>query len=162
MDLLAPDRNGSFGIPPDPPCAREHRVLPAMLEEQLRRALDRRREGGTLRGLRCYDTTSTATGKASGVPSQQQPALVDFSSNDYIGLARSADLRRAFMDKMQGVKGRPLGSTGSRLLDGNSSEYEEVRASGLGQVDVLVECVLSVWARFHVFPPARSSTGCAL
>lgn len=45
--------------------------------------------------------------------------LIDFSSNDYLGLARSADLASAIADRSHQL-GIGNGSTGSRLLTGNS------------------------------------------
>lgn len=56
-------------------------------------------------------------------------ALVDFSSNDYLGFARSEDLLLE-TQKQLSVLGSPraglLGSTGSRLLTGNSLYAEEL------------------------------------
>ncbi|MDE2412372.1 MAG: 8-amino-7-oxononanoate synthase [Sphingomonadales bacterium] len=51
---------------------------------------------------------------------------IDFSSNDYLGLARSpllADAARAALDR-----GVPTGSGGSRLLRGNDPEHEALEA----------------------------------
>lgn len=50
--------------------------------------------------------------------------LIDFSSNDYLGLARSSDLATSIFQEWNRVKG--LGSTGSRLLTGNSAYVEEL------------------------------------
>ncbi|WP_308461631.1 8-amino-7-oxononanoate synthase [Hymenobacter sp. NBH84] len=47
--------------------------------------------------------------------------LVDFSSNDYLGLARSPTLRQALQ---AGMQQEDAGSTGSRLLTGNSAAAE--------------------------------------
>lgn len=47
---------------------------------------------------------------------------VDFSSNDYLGLAGSPRLRAAVADAL--VRGVPVGSGGSRLLRGNCDEHE--------------------------------------
>lgn len=47
---------------------------------------------------------------------------LDFSSNDYLGLAQSAHIRQALIDLLQ--EGIPLGSTGSRLLSGNQPAHE--------------------------------------
>jgi 8-amino-7-oxononanoate synthase len=47
---------------------------------------------------------------------------LDFSSNDYLGLARSSRLRRAIADALQ--RGVAIGSGGSRLLRGNAPEHE--------------------------------------
>ncbi|MEO6381174.1 MAG: 8-amino-7-oxononanoate synthase [Nitrobacter sp.] len=49
-------------------------------------------------------------------------AGVDFSSNDYLGLAESGELRQAAVDAL--ARGVPIGSGGSRLLRGNHPEHE--------------------------------------
>lgn len=49
---------------------------------------------------------------------------VDFSSNDYLGLARHEGIRRRLGDALAG--GIALGSGGSRLLRGNHPEHEEL------------------------------------
>lgn len=53
---------------------------------------------------------------------------IDFSSNDYLGLARSEELRENLLQewKMQLTHLNGLGSTGSRLLTGNSVYAEEL------------------------------------
>lgn len=120
-----------------------------MLEDQLRRALDRRREGGRLRTLRQYDVepcrsarcnagTKSQDGSGESTISVQRPSstaehLIDFSSNDYMGLARSKAVQDSFLRRMQDANNAslPLGSTGSRLLDGNTTEHEEVSMSKL-------------------------------
>ncbi len=50
--------------------------------------------------------------------------LIDFYSNDYLGFARDEDLKRNIQQEIQSNKKFLLGSTGSRLLSGNS-EYAE-------------------------------------
>lgn len=50
---------------------------------------------------------------------------IDFTSNDYLGFARSPVLSQSIEDKMRGIAGR-VGSGGSRLLSGNSSEAESL------------------------------------
>lgn len=58
-------------------------------------------------------------------------SLIDFSSNDYLGLSRSEKLLSKIeedwrLHKLKQPIGTPhLGSTGSRLLTGNCSAYEE-------------------------------------
>jgi 8-amino-7-oxononanoate synthase len=52
---------------------------------------------------------------------------LDFGSNDYLGLASSARLRRALKDALQ--RGTAIGSGGSRLLRGNAPEHEELEVS---------------------------------
>ena len=46
-------------------------------------------------------------------------ALIDFSSNDYLGFARSAELKICFESALKKYPDYKLGSTGSRLLAGN-------------------------------------------
>lgn len=47
---------------------------------------------------------------------------IDFSSNDYLGLAGSARIKTAISDAI--ARGVPVGSGGSRLLRGNHTEHE--------------------------------------
>lgn len=47
---------------------------------------------------------------------------IDFSSNDYLGLAESEELKKAAVDAL--ARGVPIGSGGSRLLRGNHPEHE--------------------------------------
>lgn len=47
---------------------------------------------------------------------------IDFTSNDYLGLAESAELKQAAADAV--ARGVPVGSGGSRLLRGNHPEHE--------------------------------------
>ena len=47
---------------------------------------------------------------------------IDFTSNDYLGLAESAELGQAAADAV--ARGVPVGSGGSRLLRGNHPEHE--------------------------------------
>jgi 8-amino-7-oxononanoate synthase len=51
---------------------------------------------------------------------------IDFTSNDYLGLAESAELRQAAADAL--ARGVPVGSGGSRLLRGNHPEHEALEA----------------------------------
>ena len=52
--------------------------------------------------------------------------LVDFCSNDYLGFAKSQLLKNRIIDRLKSSD--KLGSTGSRLISGNSSLYETVEA----------------------------------
>ena len=54
--------------------------------------------------------------------------LVDFSSNDYLGLSRSTELEQAIQHTLKAEPKdlRLVGSTGSRLLSGNSVLAEEL------------------------------------
>lgn len=49
---------------------------------------------------------------------------VDFSSNDYLALANSDELREAALRALR--NGTSTGSGGSRLLRGNCAEHEEL------------------------------------
>ncbi|MGO3928096.1 8-amino-7-oxononanoate synthase [Rhodopseudomonas pseudopalustris] len=53
-------------------------------------------------------------------------AGLDFTSNDYLGLAESDELRGAAADAV--ARGVPVGSGGSRLLRGNHPEHEALEA----------------------------------
>jgi 8-amino-7-oxononanoate synthase len=54
------------------------------------------------------------------------PSGIDFTSNDYLGLAGSDVLRQAAVDAL--VRGVPVGSGGSRLLRGNHPEHEALES----------------------------------
>lgn len=107
-----------------------------MLDKQLQAALDKRRDKGTLRRLTCYETVTHAVHSSSSPASSpmslattgDRPAerLIDFSSNDYMGLGHANEMRKLLISKLQQSVRFPLGSTGSRLLDGNSYEHEQV------------------------------------
>jgi 8-amino-7-oxononanoate synthase len=51
---------------------------------------------------------------------------IDFVSNDYLGLAQSQELHQLIETRYQKIKNPTNGSTGSRLLAGNSELAEEV------------------------------------
>jgi len=53
-------------------------------------------------------------------------AGIDFSSNDYLGLAGNPRMRRAISTALE--VGTPIGSGGSRLLRGNCAEHESLEA----------------------------------
>jgi len=78
-----------------------------MLEALLKKRLDNRAEMGLLRTLRYND-----------------PSLIDFTSNDYLGLARSTSLAERIHERSG--PSSPNGATGSRLLSGNSPQHEAV------------------------------------
>src|SRR6266436_9031660 len=56
----------------------------------------------------------------------RERAGVDFTSNDYLGLAESEELRRAAADAI--ARGVPVGAGGSRLLRGNHPEHEALES----------------------------------
>ncbi|KAI8063189.1 pyridoxal phosphate-dependent transferase [Gongronella butleri] len=53
------------------------------------------------------------------------PKAIDFSSNDFLGFSSSKAMREQYMHELQSMPW-VLGSTGSRLLDGNSAYAEEL------------------------------------
>ena len=61
-----------------------------------------------------------AAGTRRRLPAPPAPGLVDFSSNDYLGLSQHPRVRAALQQAAQ----LPAGSTGSRLLTGNSAAAE--------------------------------------
>lgn len=54
------------------------------------------------------------------------PAGIDFTSNDYLGLAQSRELADAVVAAIE--RGVPIGAGGSRLLRGNHPEHEALEA----------------------------------
>lgn len=52
--------------------------------------------------------------------------LIDFTSNDYLGLARSHELHRLISSRAGELQNTLNGSTGSRLLSGNSALAEQL------------------------------------
>jgi 8-amino-7-oxononanoate synthase len=95
---------------------KNHSLVVRPLEHRLEQLLDRRRANSTLRTLTLPKTNQT-----------------DFSSNDFLSLSSSSLLKNAFNNEIRNTD-LPLGSGGSRLLDGNSTYAEDL------------ECEI---ARFH-------------
>ncbi|WP_295767080.1 8-amino-7-oxononanoate synthase [uncultured Mucilaginibacter sp.] len=52
--------------------------------------------------------------------------LIDFSSNDYLGFARSPQLKQLIADELSAHPNHLNGSSGSRLLSGNTTYAEEL------------------------------------
>lgn len=76
------------------------------LNAQISRKLRDRLDVGLLRKLAVLDAT------------------IDFCSNDYLGLARDSILAAAIHKARESNKAAPTGSTGSRLISGNSGTVE--------------------------------------
>lgn len=77
------------------------------LEAQLHLRLDHRKRQSR---LRCLNASP--------------PGSVDFSSNDFLSLSTSPFLKAAFLKELKNIP--QVGSTGSRLLDGNSHYAEKL------------------------------------
>jgi 8-amino-7-oxononanoate synthase len=86
-------------------------AMPSQIEHQLKAQLESRKARSLLRRLVVIPETSA-----------------DFSSNDFLGLARSPVLNSRFLQELASFPKHapPLGSTGSRLLDGNSRYAEDL------------------------------------
>lgn len=80
------------------------------VDEYLFRSLEKRKEKNALRVL-----------------SSENNSLTDFSSNDYLGLSRSNQLHQNIVKELSGLK-ISNGSTGSRLLTGNSIYTEQLES----------------------------------
>ncbi|KAF2645358.1 PLP-dependent transferase [Massarina eburnea CBS 473.64] len=77
------------------------------LERKLHDLLDRRRANSTLRNLTLNSHK------------------VDFSSNDFLSLSTNPSLKEAYVEELRRAD-LPIGSGGSRLLDGNSTYAENL------------------------------------
>lgn len=62
--------------------------------------------------------------------SLRERAGVDFTSNDYLGLAESEELRSAAAEAI--ARGVPVGAGGSRLLRGNHFEHQALESEAAG------------------------------
>lgn len=63
----------------------------------------------------------------------QNPLFIDFTSNDYLGLAHSREFFEQIQDKNQQFNNKFNGATGSRLLSGNSA-YTEATEHKLSKI----------------------------
>jgi len=84
--------------------------MSSILKNKLQQKLAERAANGNLRQLKV----------TSG--------LLDFCSNDYLGLARSEKLRALIRQEEEKYIHLPLGATGSRLLSGNHPLFEELES----------------------------------
>lgn len=91
------------------------RGFPTMLDEQLTHALRVREAEGRRRRLLLSDAAEA----------ERLARLVDFSSNDYVSVARNPRVRRAWLERL-GASDEAFGSTGSRLLDGDSTTHTQL------------------------------------
>ncbi|MFH1321848.1 MAG: pyridoxal phosphate-dependent aminotransferase family protein [Bacteroidota bacterium] len=80
------------------------------INHHIKKSLDNRRSDGTIRNLTSRND------------------LIDFCSNDYLGFARSVELKEKILNYNY-TEGKAItGSTGSRLLTGNSKFTEDLEA----------------------------------
>jgi 8-amino-7-oxononanoate synthase len=77
-------------------------------EEQLQKKLEGRRSAGTYRALK------------------PENGLIDFCSNDYLGFSRSPVLKQKIDEEISRLPFVANGSTGSRLISGNSTYTEDL------------------------------------
>jgi 8-amino-7-oxononanoate synthase len=80
-----------------------------------------------LAGLSLYRRALDDLAENSRLRTLAPRAGVDFTSNDYLGLAASYRLRTALETAL--ARGTPAGAGGSRLLRGNAPEHEELEAA---------------------------------
>ncbi|GHJ85120.1 hypothetical protein NliqN6_1522 [Naganishia liquefaciens] len=90
--------------------------MSASLEDRLHAMLETRKGKGTFRSLKRHRIRENS----------DQPdtaAKIDFSSNDYLSITRSAQLKQIFLDRLAESTTPLFGSTGSRLLDGTTPHH---------------------------------------
>ncbi|MER8439205.1 8-amino-7-oxononanoate synthase [Mesorhizobium sp. M1312] len=73
-----------------------------------------------------YEATLQGLARKDRLRTLKPRAGLDFSSNDYLGLAASKRLGEAVAAAI--ARGTPVGATGSRLLRGNAPEHEQLEA----------------------------------
>jgi 8-amino-7-oxononanoate synthase len=84
----------------------------------------------TAPGLAVYQAALDELAESSRLRSLAPRQGLDFTSNDYLGLAGSARLGRALTAAI--ARGTPVGAGGSRLLRGNAAEHEALEAHAAG------------------------------
>lgn len=106
------------------------------LHSKLRDQLRRRKQLGTLRALRKIEAGSE---------------LQDFSSNDYLDLSTSAELRHEMLRYLR--EESSIASTGSRLLSGNNKLAEDIEdeAKSYWQCETALLCPSGYEANVSIF-----------
>jgi 8-amino-7-oxononanoate synthase len=79
-----------------------------------------------MNALARYESALHALAAENRLRSLAPRAGLDFSSNDYLGLAASPRLRIALIETL--ARGTAVGAGGSRLLRGNAPEHEDLEA----------------------------------
>ena len=78
-------------------------------------------------GLRVYDQQLRGLAEQNRLRTLAPRSGLDFSSNDYLGLATSQRIAAVLAAALAG--GTPIGAGGSRLLRGNAPEHERLEAA---------------------------------
>ena len=73
-----------------------------------------------------FETELRKLAERNRLRSLRERSGIDFTSNDYLGMAESKELRQAAADAV--ARGVPVGSGGSRLLRGNHSEHDALES----------------------------------
>jgi len=81
-----------------------------------------RSAGAPTAALARYESALHALAAQNRLRALRPQSGVDFSSNDYLGLAASARMRSALATAL--ARGTAIGAGGSRLLRGNHPEHE--------------------------------------
>lgn len=80
----------------------------------MQEAIDKRTNNGTIRRLQFADSPACE-------------GLIDFSSNDYLGLAQDTDQHALVSQEFESLKqAHKLGATGSRLLSGDNAYFHQI------------------------------------
>jgi len=80
----------------------------------------------TLAALSSYEAKLAGLGRKSRLRALAPREGIDFTSNDYLGLAEAPRLKAAIAEAIG--NGVPVGAGGSRLLRGNHPEHEALGA----------------------------------
>ncbi|HEY0261736.1 MAG TPA: 8-amino-7-oxononanoate synthase [Chitinophagales bacterium] len=93
------------------------------IERYLQKKVEERREAGNFRSLKVID------------------GFIDFTSNDYIGLSRNPLFQQRLAEEIERNNFAKIGSTGSRLLSGNSA-YAELVESEIATFHEAESCLI--------------------
>jgi len=91
-------------------------------------------------GLDRYEAALHDLADQSRLRTLNLPSGIDFTSNDYLGLATSPRFARVLTAALAG--GTAVGAGGSRLLRGNAPEHEELEAAAAALLSRRTRAVL--------------------